>query len=188
MTGDTTATKGHRWFAAVYDRIQRSADWDLRRELVSEASGSVVEIGAGTGFNFQYYTDLAEEIIAIEPDAHMLKRAIARAERAPRPIDLRQASAEDLPFEDERFDTAVVTWVMCSVADLPGSLTDMAACTASMSWAQVTVPCPATPTVPEGETFGWRLPGPFGLRVGAGSHLTRLSGPRLRRTTPAHSL
>ena len=125
MTHDTTPAKGHRWFAAVYDRIQRSADRDLRRELLSGASGSVLEIGAGTGFNFQYYTDLAEEIVAIEPDPHMLKRAIARAELAPRPIDLRQARAEDLPFEDERFDMAVVTWVMCTVEDLPGSLAEI---------------------------------------------------------------
>ena len=36
--------------------------------------------------------------------------------------------------------------------------------------------------------FGWRLPGPFCLRAGVGSHLTRLSGPRLRLTTPVRSL
>ena len=36
--------------------------------------------------------------------------------------------------------------------------------------------------------FGWRLPGPFSLRAGVGSHLPRLSGPRFRLTTPVRSL
>ena len=35
--------------------------------------------------------------------------------------------------------------------------------------------------------FGWRLPGPFGLCVHTGSHLTRLSERRRRPTTPVLS-
>lgn len=37
-------------------------------------------------------------------------------------------------------------------------------------------------------SFGWQLPGPFILCAGVGSHLTRLSDPRLRLTTPVRSL
>ncbi len=68
-----------------------------------------------------------------------------------------------------------------------------------MPWALITGPSPSRPTVhvPSidqqqpimgAETFGWRLPGPFDLCAGAGSHLPRLSEPRWRRTTPVHSL
>lgn len=125
MPRDTTQMKGHRWFAAVYDRLSAPGDRDTREELAGGAAGKVLEIGAGTGLNFPYYTDRAEEILAIEPDPHMLKRAVALAEHAPRPIELRQARAEDLPFEDDSFDTAVAGWVMCTVEDLPKSLAEI---------------------------------------------------------------
>ena len=125
MSSDADQAKGHRIFAAVWDRLNRSTFEDVRTELAGGASGRVLEIGAGTGFNFPFYTDRANEIVAIEPDPHMLKRAKARAESATRPIELRQASAENLPFDDESFDTVVATWVMCTIGDLPQSLAEI---------------------------------------------------------------
>ena len=47
----------------------------------------------------------------------MLERARRRADEAARPIDLRQAPAEELPFEDASFDTVVSTLVLCCVSD-----------------------------------------------------------------------
>jgi len=57
----------------------------------------------------------------------------------------------------------------------------------STSSAQVTVAAPATPTCcllacPTKPAFGLRLPSPFGRGAGIGSHRSRLSGPRWRRT------
>jgi ubiquinone/menaquinone biosynthesis C-methylase UbiE len=113
--------KGHKWFAAIYDRIMASAERSfmrqVREEIAGGASGRVLEVGAGTGANFPYYNDHAEEIIATEPDPYMLKRAKRRAEEVSRTIELRQAPAEDLPFEDDSFDTVVSTLVMCSTVD-----------------------------------------------------------------------
>ena len=48
--------------------------------------------------------------------------------------------------------------------------------------------CPLRPRLhPFLKGFGWRLPGPFGLCVRTGSHLTRLSERRRRPTTPVLS-
>ncbi|MEE8346525.1 MAG: class I SAM-dependent methyltransferase [Dehalococcoidia bacterium] len=113
--------KGHKWFAAVYDRLIASAERSymkaVREEIAGGAKGRVLEVGAGTGANFSYYNDHAEEVIATEPDHYMFKRARRRAKEVGRPIDLRQASAEELPFDDASFDTVVSTLVMCSVKD-----------------------------------------------------------------------
>jgi len=113
--------QGHKWFAAVYDRLMSSAERSfmkgVREEIAGGASGRVLELGAGTGANFAYYSDSAEELFAIEPDPYMLERARRRAGEAARPIDLRQAPAEAIPFEDASFDTVVSTLVMCSVSD-----------------------------------------------------------------------
>src|SRR3990170_7720188 len=113
--------QGHRWFAAVYDRLMSSAERSfmkgVREEIAGGASGRVLELGAGTGANFAYYGASAQELFAIEPDPYMLERAQHRAGESGRPIDLRQASAEAIPFEDASFDTVVSTLVMCSVRD-----------------------------------------------------------------------
>lgn len=112
---------GHRWFASIYDRLltspERSYMRRIREKIVGGARGRVLELGAGTGASFPYYTDHVEQVIATEPDPHMLKRAKRRAPDAKRPIELRQASAEELPFEDGSFDTVVSTLVLCTVRD-----------------------------------------------------------------------
>jgi ubiquinone/menaquinone biosynthesis C-methylase UbiE len=121
--------KGHKWFASLYDRLQASAERSymgrVREEIVGGARGRVLEVGAGTGLSFPYYNDHAEEVIATEPDPFMLERARRRAENLGRPIELRQAAAEELPFEDGSFDTVVSTLVMCSVDDPLQALSEM---------------------------------------------------------------
>ena len=121
--------QGHKWFASIYDRMmaraERSFMRSVREEIVGGARGRVLEVGAGTGANFAYYNDHAEEIIATEPDPFMLERAKRRAEEVGRPMELRQASAEELPFEDGSFDTVVSTLVMCSVTDPARALSEV---------------------------------------------------------------
>lgn len=112
--------KDHPLFAALYDIMSASAEKKHfsrhRQTLIRAASGRVLEIGAGTGANFAYYSaDLT--VIATEPDSHMLRRAAAKAKTAEAHVHLVQAEAEHLPFTDGVFDTAVFTLVLCSVAN-----------------------------------------------------------------------
>ena len=105
----------HPWCAAALDVMMRPLR-GLREKLVPRASGRVVEIGVGTGMNFAYYAGV-ESVHGIEPDPHMLARARARAEKLRFPIELEQVGAEALPYDDATFDTAVVTWVLCTIPD-----------------------------------------------------------------------
>lgn len=115
-----TRREGHKWFAAIYDRLvgpaERSFTKKVREETAGEARGRVLEIGAGTGLNFPYYRD-GVEVVATEPDPYMLRRAEARLRALGRPIALQQAQAEHLPFEDGVFDTVIGTLVLCTVED-----------------------------------------------------------------------
>lgn len=107
--------KGHRWFAAIWDRIGDSAR-EVRADIAGGAPGRVLEVGAGTGFNFPYFRG-PHTVVAVEPDPHMVGRALRRAQRLGVDVAIQQATAENLPFEDASFDTVVSTLVMCSVAD-----------------------------------------------------------------------
>ena len=120
--------QGHKWFAAIYDRMMASAEKSfmrrVRQEIVGGAKGRVLEVGAGTGASFPYYTD-GVQVVATEPDPFMLRRAEERARLLGKLIDLKQASVEELPFEDASFDTVVSTLVMCSVGDLRKALSEV---------------------------------------------------------------
>jgi SAM-dependent methyltransferase len=88
-----------------------------RRRLVADASGRVLEVGAGTGFNLPYYPDDLEELVVTDPLDGMLSRAQRRADQLGRRITTRKLSGERLPFEDASFDTVVASLVLCSVDD-----------------------------------------------------------------------
>jgi ubiquinone/menaquinone biosynthesis C-methylase UbiE len=113
-------------FAATYDRMSRGSEdagmRDLRRGLLADADGRVLEIGGGTGANLPLYDGNVESLVVTEPAQQMLKRLQRKArEQAPLAKVLR-APAEDLPFEDDSFDTVVSTLVLCGVDDQPRAL------------------------------------------------------------------
>ncbi len=98
----------------------------FRQEVVRQARGVVLEVGAGSGLNFALYLPgQVERVEAIEPDAAMLGYAEPRRAAAPVPITLTAAPAEALPFADETFDSAVATLVFCSVSDPLRSLDEI---------------------------------------------------------------
>jgi ubiquinone/menaquinone biosynthesis C-methylase UbiE len=121
--------RGHPIFAAFFDRMSRTVErkgmGDLRRNLLANATGRVVEIGAGTGLNFSHYPPVVTEVVATEPDPSMLRRAREAATRAPVPVRLERAGAEHLPVDDGFADTVVATLVFCTIPDPPAALAEI---------------------------------------------------------------
>ncbi len=95
-----------------------------RRALLGYLSGDVLEIGAGTGLNFPYYPSSAR-VVAIEPDRSMARRARERARSARASINVVQLDAQDLPVEDDSFDVAVGTLVMCTIPEPERALAEL---------------------------------------------------------------
>ena len=97
-----------------------------RARLVPRAHGSVLEIGVGSGLNLPYYdARRAERVTAFDPSPELLAMARPRAVLAKVPIELHVAAAESLPFADASFDSAVVTYTLCSVADPARALAEV---------------------------------------------------------------
>jgi ubiquinone/menaquinone biosynthesis C-methylase UbiE len=122
-----SAETGHRWFARAYERKARREETDAytretRTKIAGLATGRVLEIGAGTGFNFPYYSGDAT-VVATEPDPEMLRRADPRARR--HGLELIPSPAERLPFPDGSFDTVVATGVFCAVDDPAAAIAEV---------------------------------------------------------------
>jgi len=97
-----------------------------RRVLLSEAHGRVVEIGAGTGLNFEHYPDGITDLVVTEPVAAMRRRLARRLQRRYYPTRIVDASAEHLPLPDASVDTVVSTLVLCTVDDPERALREIA--------------------------------------------------------------
>ena len=129
-------------FAATYDRMSRANEEAgvraLREGLLAGASGRVLEIGAGTGANLPRYNGNLEAIVVTEPDTEMLSRLQQNASGHAAPIEVVQAPAEALPFEDDSFDTVVSTLVLCGVEDQSQALRE--AQRVPVSYTHLTLP------------------------------------------------
>ena len=94
------------------------AGW--RWEILGRVQGQVLEIGCGSGLNFEHYpAGLA--VTAFEPDAARLHTAAGR--RAP--IDLARADAQHLAWPARSFDSVLGTLVFCSIPDPAQALSEV---------------------------------------------------------------
>jgi len=121
--------KGHPLFARFYARVSPGMDAEgmagYRRGALAGLAGSVIEAGAGNGLNFVHYPPGVTGVLAVEPDPYLRRIAEQHAGRAPVPVEVRAGVAERLPGADGSFDAAVVTLMLCSVADQRAVLAEL---------------------------------------------------------------
>ena len=111
----------------IYSRhiFPRFCDWAmndpkfarLRKEVLADVGGEILEIGFGTGLNLEHYPEHVRHLTAIDPGEGMARIARRRIERSEIDVDLRVQTAEELPFQNGQFDCVVSTWTLCSVPD-----------------------------------------------------------------------
>lgn len=104
--------------------MQTPSLMDLRRELLLNISGEVLEIGFGTGLNLPFYQEV-DLVYAVEPNPAIFKLAEPRIQQAAFQVEYIQASAEALPFAEHSLEHVISTWTLCSIADLGQSLREI---------------------------------------------------------------
>jgi ubiquinone/menaquinone biosynthesis C-methylase UbiE len=98
----------------------------LRRTLLAEVRGRVVEIGAGTGLNVAHYPEAVDELVLTEPEPGMRRKLARRLDRHGRAARISAAPAECLPRADASVDTVVATLVLCTVDEPERALREIA--------------------------------------------------------------
>lgn len=93
----------------------------VRKALLKDVAGMVLEIGAGTGVNIKYYdSNNIEKLTLLDTD--ISQRLRERSNLCEFPVELVEASAEKIPFEKNTFDVVVITLVLCSIPDVMRAL------------------------------------------------------------------
>lgn len=114
-----------RFYAKITDALEAEGLAELRQDLLSNLSGTVVEVGAGNGMNFRRYPVTVTHVTAIEPEPYLRSLAERAATATPVPISVRPGTAGRIPLPDTSVDAAVLFLVLCSVTDRPGALAEI---------------------------------------------------------------
>ncbi len=96
-----------------------------RRELLAHASGTILEIGFGTGLNLPCYPAHVRKVTTVDPNVGMYRRAQRRIKQAGIEVDRRVLGGERLPFEDGTFDCVVSTFTLCSIGEVAQALREV---------------------------------------------------------------
>jgi ubiquinone/menaquinone biosynthesis C-methylase UbiE len=116
-------------FACWYDLVEGIPDVlgvrKLRRQLLRQASGNVLEVAVGTGKNLRYYPRGCR-IIAVDISREMLNVARKRAAELSMDVFFLLADAQALPFSDRSFDTVVSSLSSCTFPNPVMALQEMA--------------------------------------------------------------
>ncbi len=92
---------------------------EWRRELLKQVSGEVLEIGAGTGANLEFYSDSVTRLVLTEPDKHMQKLLTIKVNNYNlENVEVSNGTVEHIKVQNESFDYVVSSLVCCSVKDL----------------------------------------------------------------------
>ena len=136
-TGPASEDERRRVFSANAGGYDAAIGWQeatsgiagMRRRLVQRARGRVLEVGAGTGRNTEYYDARGvERVTLVDSSEEMLRVAAAKQVAAAGggvPLAFAVADAARLPYPDATFDSAVSTFTLCSFEDPSAVLAEL---------------------------------------------------------------
>ena len=116
-----------RYFAhslAWGDAAQHRLYGERKQQLFAGLSGTVVEIGPGTGVNFPYLPDDLRWI-GLEPNPHMHSFLYEKLPGRDLDAELRTNPAQDTGLPNACADAVISTLVLCSVPDVDAALAEL---------------------------------------------------------------
>jgi ubiquinone/menaquinone biosynthesis C-methylase UbiE len=96
-----------------------------RKGSLADVTGTVLEVGFGSGLNLPYYQKTVTKVVGVDPShasAHLARKRIAASSF---PVEFVGLSAEKLPVADASFDSVVSTFTLCTIPDVAGALAEM---------------------------------------------------------------
>ena len=87
----------------------------LRDQAAIGLTGTVVELGFGSGLNLPHYPEAVERLYAIDPATVGRRLARRRIEAAGFPVEFPSLDGERIALDDSTADCVLVTWSMCTI-------------------------------------------------------------------------
>ncbi len=96
-----------------------------RKKALAEVTGSVLEVGFGSGHNLPWYPSGVRRLVAVDPSRESAKLARKRIAAARFPVEFLPIGAEEIGLADQSFDSVVSTFSLCTIPDPGAALAQM---------------------------------------------------------------
>jgi ubiquinone/menaquinone biosynthesis C-methylase UbiE len=96
-----------------------------RIDAVRGLSGTVLEIGFGSGRNVPFYPSEVTEVLAVDPSGVGRKLGAKRVGASPVPVRYVGLDGQELPLEDGTADAALCTFTLCTIPDAAAALREV---------------------------------------------------------------
>ncbi len=96
-----------------------------RAATAAELSGSVLEVGFGSGLNLRHLPAGVSKLLAVEPSLRARKIAAKRVARARCPVEFVGLDAQGIQLPDGSVDAALSTFTLCTIPDVAAALAEI---------------------------------------------------------------
>lgn len=96
-----------------------------RQKTVAGLEGTVLEFGFGSGLNLPLLPPSVTRVLAVDPSQRARRMAGKRIASAKCPIDFAGLQAERIAAADASADSALCTFTLCTIADVPAALREV---------------------------------------------------------------
>ena len=97
-----------------------------REKVIPLAAGNVLEIGIGSGLNLPFYdNENVKALMAIDPAIEIWDKNVIDTQNLGFEFDFVKAFAENIPADNNAFDTVVITYTLCSIPDVRVALDEI---------------------------------------------------------------
>jgi ubiquinone/menaquinone biosynthesis C-methylase UbiE len=99
---------------------------EVRARRTAGLSGTVLEVGFGSGLNLPHYPPAVTKLYALDPSKVGLSLAKKRLERVSFPVEMLPLRADGhIPLPDDSVDAVLTTWTLCTIPDPNAALAEM---------------------------------------------------------------
>lgn len=99
----------------------------IRQQIIPQAQGDVLEIGAGSGANFIHYDSTrVSKLYALEPNSGMIRLAERQQRKTKLNIEFLDLPGERIPLEDGSVDTVVSAFTLCTIPGIVDAIRGVA--------------------------------------------------------------
>lgn len=96
-----------------------------RKRCLAEVTGTVLEVGFGSGRNLPWYPSSVRKVVAVDPSTEGAKLARKRIAAARFPVEYVPLEGENIAAPDASFDSVVSTFTLCTIPDPGAALRQM---------------------------------------------------------------
>lgn len=97
----------------------------LRERACAGLTGTVLELGFGSGLNCALYPDAVTSVLAVEPSDTAWRMAEGRRSESPAPVTRAGLDGQRVDLGDASVDSVLITFTLCTIPDADAALREV---------------------------------------------------------------